>query len=92
MGFNFKQFGKVALTVGGVMVPQIAAAEQAFTAVRSGPDKKKAVLDAVKSSIELSELLSGQEIADADLLMEGLGQINDGYVKVMKAVQPQKEQ
>lgn len=88
---NLKAFGKMGLTVAGIMVPQIAAVEAAVTEIRSGPDKKKAVLDAVKSSIELSEALSGQEIADEALLFEGLGQINDGYVKVMKAVQPQKE-
>ncbi len=92
MGFNIKQFGKVALTVGGVMVPQIAQAEAAFKQVKSGPDKKKAVINAVRSSVELSELLSGQEIADEALLFEGLSDINDGYVKVMRALHPVEEE
>lgn len=85
---NLKAFGKLGLSIAGVMVPQIAQVEAAVKEIKSGPDKKKAVLDAVKSSIDLSEVLSGQEIADQDLLFEGLSEINDGYVKVLKSVQP----
>jgi hypothetical protein len=84
---NFKAFGRIGLRVAEVMVPQIAQVEAAVKELRSGPDKKKAVLDAVKASIDLSEVLSGHEILDQDLLLEGIGQLNDGYVKVMKALE-----
>lgn len=85
---KWASFGRVGLKVAGIMVPQIAAAEAAFTDLKSGPDKKKAVLDAVRSSIDLSEIISGQDIADQALLFEGLSEINDGYVKVMRALEP----
>jgi len=85
---GWKGFGKVGLAVAGVMLPQIAAAEQAIQAARkaSGPEKRDKVLAAVTSSVALTEALSGHEIVDEALMAEGLSQINDGYVKVMKAL------
>jgi hypothetical protein len=81
-------FGKVGFAIAKVAVPQIASVEQAVTAIKSGSDKKQAVLDTVQSSIELTEALSGKEILDQALLVRGLGKINDGYVDVMNAVTP----
>jgi hypothetical protein len=92
MKFDAKLFGKIGLAAAKVMVPQIAVVEQAVTEIKSGPDKKKAVLDTLSSSIELAEALSGRELLDQALLLEGFGEINDGLVKVMKAVQHREAQ
>jgi hypothetical protein len=88
---NLKAFGKIGLRVAGIMVPQIAAVEAAAMEIRSGRDKKAAVLQTVAASLDLSEALSGQEICDQTLLAEGLSQINDGFVKVMKSLEPQND-
>ena len=86
MTFNAKAFGKIGLAVAKVMVPQIATVEEAVTAIKSGPDKKAAVLNTVASSIELAEVLSGKEIANVPLLMEGIGDLNDALVKILNAL------
>lgn len=83
---NWGAFAKVGLTIAKVMVPQIATVEAAVVGIKRGPDKKAAVLDTLRSSIELAEVLSGKEIVDQQLLLDGLGEINDGFVKVMKSL------
>lgn len=89
---NWKAFAKIGLSVAKVMVPQIAQVESAVAGIKSGPDKKKAVMDTVSQSIELAEVLSGKEIADVPLLMQGISEMNDGYVKVMNAIKHDPEQ
>jgi hypothetical protein len=86
MKFDAKLMGKVGLAAARVMVPQIAQAEDAFKAIKSGPDKKKAVLEAVLASVEMSEALSGKEILNQQLLAEGLGELNDAIIKIQRAV------
>lgn len=95
MKFNVKVVGNIALAAARVAIPQIAAVEEGIKAVgaaKAGNDKRKAVVGTVRSSVELAEALSGQEIIDEALFEEALNQINDGYVKLMKAIRTPEAQ
>lgn len=85
MTFNAKAFGKIGLAVAKVMVPQIATVEEAVNGLK-GPDKKKAVIETVASSLELAEALSGKEIVDVPLFLHGLEQVNEGLVKIANSL------
>ncbi len=87
MNNKLKWFGKIGLAVGKTIVPQIGLAEEVFQNFKAGPDKKKAVLDGVLSAPDLAPLV-GMAIADPDLFREGVAEVNDGYVKILKACKP----
>ena len=87
MNKKLQWFAKIGLAVGKTIVPQIGLAEDVFQQIKSGPDKKKAVLDGVLSAPDLAPLV-GMAIADPDLYREGVELVNEGMVKILKAGKP----
>jgi hypothetical protein len=53
---------------------------------RSGPEKLAAVKQVVHDALVASELLSGKEIVDEDLLDQGITEITNGAVKVLNSI------
>lgn len=89
MKFNAKVLGGITLAVARTAVPQIGLVEAGIKAVgaaKAGEEKRRAVVTTVRSSVELAEALSGQEIADEAEFERALNMINDGYVLLMKSV------
>ena len=80
-------FGKVGLVAAKAFVPGVAQAEAGILALRKsgGEGKREAVLQLVQGALTASGELTGQHLADPDLLT-GLRMINDGNVLVMKAL------
>lgn len=94
---NKKLFLKIGLTVGKMVVPQIALAEgivDAVQQVRSGKDKREAVLKAATDAVQLIEFGANKDLVNDAEFLEGLRLVNDGNVKIMRAinrVQPKEE-
>lgn len=82
-----KNFLTVGLKIAEIQVPAIATVEQAVKSVKAGGDKKDAVLEIVKNAPALIEAGLDKDIINDTLFQQGIGEINDGYVKVMKAIQ-----
>ena len=78
-------FLKIGKAVAESLVPQIAIVESAVTNLKSGGDKKQNVLDILNASPAIIEAVAGKEIMDEALFAEGVSQVNDGLVKIMKA-------
>ena len=53
---------------------------------KSGAEKLAAVKLVVRNALEASEILSGKQIVDERLLDQGIEEITNGAVKVMRAV------
>jgi len=85
-------FLKVLGRITGVIPLAVEIAELAGALFakgqKSGPLKLQLVRQAVRRSLEASEILVGKDIVDEALLDEGITEITNGAVKVMKAVQP----
>jgi hypothetical protein len=54
---------------------------------KTGAEKLIAVKQVVRNALVASELLSGKQIVDENLLDQGITEITNGAVKVMKAVE-----
>lgn len=80
-------FLKIANEIAKQTVPGVAMAEGAISAIKSGADKKKAVLELVKSSLLTIEAVSEKDLINDPLFAEGLSEVNDGFAKILKAVQ-----
>lgn len=84
---KWKAFGQIGLALAKQMVPGVVMAENAVKALKSGGDKKEAVIAAALSATELTEFIKDNpNLVDNALLREGLEQVNDGYVKIAKAL------
>ena len=81
-----RTFLKVGLEVAKAAIPAIATVEVAVRKAKSGGDKKTAVVEIVKVSPMIAELLANKEIVDEKLFAEGVAQVNDGYVKIMNSL------
>lgn len=85
MNKGLLSFLKVGNEILKTMMPQIAIAENSIVGIAKGADKKKSVIDAVMIAPVIAELIKGKELVDEKLFQEGVSDINDGLVKVMKA-------
>lgn len=86
MNKKLKIFMDIGIAIAKTQVPAIATVELAVKNLKAGKDKKENVLEIVKNSPVIAELISGKEIIDEDLFNEGLSEINDGYVKIMDSI------
>ena len=80
-------FGKVGLVAARTFVPGVAQAEAGFLALKQpgGEGKREAVLQLVQGALTASGELTGRDLSDSELL-DGLRMMNDGNVKVMRAL------
>lgn len=76
-------FGTIAK--GLSLLPYLVQGAEAIHGAKTGPEKKGAVLDLAENAIGISEMISGKEIVDEKLFREGLDQVIEGQVKIMKA-------
>jgi hypothetical protein len=53
---------------------------------KTGPEKLAAVKLVVRNALVASELLSGKEIVNEDLLDQGITEITNGAVKVLNSI------
>lgn len=84
---NFLQsFLKIGFELAKTMVPAIATVEVAIKEIKAGGKKKDAVIQIIRSSPEIYEMIRNKEIIDEKMFGEGLSMINDGYVKIMNSV------
>lgn len=83
---DLKGFLKIALGIGETFVPAIATVEHAVTAIKSGGDKKAAVLEIVKASPAIAEAISQKDIVNNALFEQGISKVNDGYVDIMNSL------
>lgn len=92
-------FLKIGLAVAKAQVPAIAVVETAVIDLKKStkdktPEEKKlineakknAVLDMVKASPEIYEMIANKEIINEQLFAEGIAQANDAYVKIMNSM------
>lgn len=82
-----RTFLNVALGATRVLVPGVAQAEQAFRTAGSGDVKRRTVLDAVTADLLARGYLSNPAIVVDPEFQDGLRQMNDGAVKMMRAVE-----
>lgn len=69
-----------------IMVPQIQKVEDDIKAVKSGPDKKKAVLDAVFDGSDLVESVTDKRLLSDPRVREVFGKVNDAIVEAHNVV------
>jgi hypothetical protein len=81
-----KNFLLVGKAIGEQMLPGIAGVETAIKAVKAGGDKKAAVVEIVKSSMEVTESLLDKDLVNDPMFSEAIDEINDGYVKLLNAI------
>lgn len=81
-------FLKAGYAIGKSIVPEIATAERVYKGIKNGPDKKASVIEGVLLAPEIVELVEGHQIHNPALFKEGVSEINDGYVKVLKSFSP----
>lgn len=81
------QFLKIANEVVKQAVPGVAMAESAIVAIKSGADKKAAVVELIKSSLMATEDISDKDLVNDPMFAEGVDEVNDGLVKILKAIQ-----
>ena len=83
-----KVLGKITTIIPlGVQIAELAG--RIFRpGEKTGPWKLQIVKQAVLQALEAAEILVGKDIVDQALLDEGITDIANGAVKVMKAVQP----
>lgn len=86
MNSFLKQFLLIGKAIGENMVPSIALVENAIISMKSGGDKKAAVIDIIKGSVQTLETVLDKQIVDDPLFIQGIGKVNDGYVDVMNAI------
>ena len=79
-------FGKGLLTVAKLMVPKIAEVEDDIKAIKSGPEKKAAVLETILDSLDVAEQL-GVTIMTDPRVVEALGKVNDALVEAHKVLE-----
>jgi len=83
-------FLKVLTKVFNVLPLAISIAETLGKLFRpgqkSGPEKLAGVKEVVRDALAGSELLTGKEIVDEDLLDQGITEITNGAVKVLNAI------
>jgi len=81
-------FLKAGYAISKQIVPEIGMAERVIVGLKKGPDRRAAVVEGVLLAPEIVELLNGGTVYDQLLFREGVGQINDGYTKVMNSFKP----
>jgi hypothetical protein len=88
MNHALTRFLKAAYAISKQIVPQIAVVEAIFTGVKEGSNKKNAVLEGIMLAPEIVELVRDKELVDEVMFREGVGDVNDGYVKILNAFKP----
>ena len=74
--------GKIGIAVGAA-----EATAEALGAAKSGAQKSDALINVTVSILKASELVTGHEIADWELFVEGARDIQNGVVKIQKSLQ-----
>lgn len=83
-----KEFARVGLEIAKVAIPAIGTVEMAVKKLKSGKDKKEAVLEIIKASPMIAEVLANKEVIDEKLFAQGISKVNDGYVDIMNSLRP----
>ena len=78
---KFKGIAKLIYTGVKVMIPKIQEVEDDIKAVKSGPDKKKAVLEAVFDSSDLIESMTDKRVASDPRVKAVFAKVNDAIVE-----------
>jgi hypothetical protein len=70
---------------GIALVPGVVQGTEAMFGVKTGPQKKAAVLEVVGVAINVADAVTNKHIADSEKFTEGLGAIIDGVVTCLNA-------
>lgn len=81
-----KLFAKLGLTIAKAVVPEIALVEDGIEALKSGKDKREAVLKVATGAVATSEFLLDKDLVNDADFQAALRLINDGNVLLMKAI------
>lgn len=92
MDKKLSSFLKIGFEIAKAQIPAIAIVESAIKESGKGGLKKENVLDLVKASPMIVELIKGNDIQIDEILWnEGLNKINDGYVDIMNSIKKVSE-
>jgi hypothetical protein len=70
---------------GIALLPGVVQGTEAMFGVKTGPQKKAAVLEVVGVAINVADAMTNKHIADSEKFTEGLGAIIDGVVTCLNA-------
>ena len=70
---------------GIALLPGVVQGTEAMFGVKTGPQKKAAVLEVVGVAINVADAVTNKHIADSEKFTEGLGAIIDGVVTCLNA-------
>ena len=70
---------------GMALMPGVVQGTEAMFGVKTGPQKKAAVLEVVGVAINVADAVTNKHIADSEKFTEGLGAIIDGVVTCLNA-------
>ena len=75
---------KLLLRALAVLPGLVQGVEAAF-GVKTGAEKKAAVLEMVRVGVNVTDAVTGRHVVDADGFTQGLGLVVDGVVACLKA-------
>lgn len=89
MNKALKTFLKIGNQLAVQMVPGVAQMEELAKAIplAKGSDKATAVVNAALAGVNLAETELGVDFATEPEFQAGVREINDGFAKVLKAIQ-----
>jgi hypothetical protein len=70
---------------GIALLPGVVQGTEAMFGVKTGPQKKAAVLEVVGVAINVADAVTNKHIADSEKFTDGLGAIIDGVVTCLNA-------